>query len=282
MSNSTIACVIDTECCYKNAKPFDSPNGLVYHFGAVFGNIEQTHSFHVREMDYYVKEVIQDIENFFFKTKDGYRYGVNQSMALAYKDAINNPHKVKSWGEIIREFNENIQTMGVEYITSYNFNFDIGVGDKVGAIRKTHQQLTDKVFYLPRGVDILCLMDTVACLMANKNFSAWVKTLTEEDLKQMTTEKGNLSYSAQTMLRYVSKDLFYTEQHTALRDSRLEFRLLMECWKNWDKLIKKHFVNNIKSVSFADFNNGLPTTTKLKKREERGKKPKAKARRKSA
>ena len=282
MLKSTIACVIDTECCYKNAKPFDKPNGLVYHFGAVFGNIEQTHSFHVREMDYYVKEVIQDIENFFFKTKEGHRYGVNQSMSLAFKDAINNPHKVKSWGEIIREFNENIQTMGVEYITSYNFNFDIGVGDKVGAIRKTHQQLTDKVFYLPRGVDILCLMDTVACLMANKNFSAWVKTLTEEDLKQMTTEKGNLSYSAQTMLRYVSKDLFYTEQHTALRDSRLEFRLLMECWKNWDKLIKKHFVNNIKSVSFADFNNGLPTTTKLKKREERGKKPKAKARRKSA
>ena len=217
-------------------------SGLVYHFGAVFGNLEQTHSFHVREMDYYVKEVIQDIENFFFKTKDGYRYGVNQSMALAFKDAINNPHKVKPWKEIIREFNENINSMGVQYITSYNFNFDIGVGDKVGAIRKTHQQLTDKVFYLPRGVDILCLMDTVACLMANKNFSAWVKSLTEDDLKQMTTEKGNLSYSAQTMLRYVSKDLFYTEQHTALRDSRLEFRLFMECWKNWDSQIRKYFV----------------------------------------
>ena len=277
-TNQTIACVIDTECCYKNAKPFDTPNGLVYHFGAVFGNLEQTHSFHVREMDYYVKEVIQDIENFFFKTKEGHRYGVNQSMALAFKDAVNNPHKVKPWKDIIREFNENINSMGVQYITSYNFNFDIGVGDKVGAIRKTHQQLTDKVFYLPRGVDILCLMDTVACLMANKNFSAWVKSLTEDDLKQMATEKGNLSYSAQTMLRYVSKDLFYTEQHTALRDSRLEFRLFMECWKNWDKLIKKHFVNNVKSVSFADFNNGLPTTTKLKKREERGKKNKAKAR----
>ena len=69
-SKQTIACVIDTECCYKNAKPFDKPNGLVYHFGAVFGNLEQTHSFHVREMDYYVKEVIQDIENFFFKTKE--------------------------------------------------------------------------------------------------------------------------------------------------------------------------------------------------------------------
>lgn len=270
----TIACVIDTECCYKNAKPYDSANGLVYHFGAVIGNVQQTHSFHVREMDYYVAEVMEDIENYFFKTKDGYRYGVNQNMALAWKDSIRNPHKVKKWKDIMRELNENIQTMGVEYLTSYNFNFDIGIGDRVGAIRKTHQQLTDKVFYLPRGVEVFCLMDVVANLMANKNFNAWVKTLTEEDLKQMTTEKGNLSYSAQTMLRYVSKDLFYTEQHTALRDSRLEFRLLMECWKNWNQLIKKHFVNNIKSVSFADFNNGLPSSTKLKKREDRGKKKK--------
>ena len=109
-------------------------------------------------------------------------------------------------------------------------------------------------------------MDIVATLMANRNFNSWVKELSEDDLKQMTTDKGNLSYSAQTMLRYLSKDLFYTEQHTALRDSRLEFRLLMECWKNYKQVIKKDFVNNIQNVSFADFNNGLPSTQKLKKR----------------
>ena len=34
----TIACVVDTETCYKNSEA----HGLVYHFGAVFGNIEQT------------------------------------------------------------------------------------------------------------------------------------------------------------------------------------------------------------------------------------------------
>ena len=269
VNSNTIACVIDTECCYKNAKPYDTPNGLVYHFGAVLGNLNQPYSFHVREMDYYVKEVMQDIENFFFKNKEGFKYGINQNMAFAWKDSIKNPHKVKTWKEIIRELNENINSMGVEYITSYNFNFDIGQGDRVGAIRKTHQQLTDKTFYLPRGVDTFCLMDIVANLLANRNFASWIKTLSEEDLKQMTTEKGNLSYSAQTMLRYLSKDLFYTEQHTALRDSRLEFRLLMECWKNYKQVIKKDFVNNIQNVSFADFNNGLPSTQKLKKRKER-------------
>ena len=266
----TIACVIDTECCYKNAKQFDKPNGLVYHFGCVIGNLDQDHSFYVREMDYYVQEVMQDIENFFFKNKEGFKYGVNQNMALAWKDSIKNPHKVKKWKHIVEELNENINSMGVEYITSYNFNFDIGTGDKVGAIRKTHQQLTDKTFYLPRGVETFCLMDIVATLMANRNFNSWVKLLSEDDLKQMTTEKGNLSYSAECMLRYLSKDLFYSEQHTALRDSRLEFRLLMECWKRYSKIIKSDFVNNIKSVSWREFNSGIPSTKKLANRKERG------------
>ena len=41
----TIACVVDTECCYKNAKPYDEANGLVYHFGAVFGDMDFGGSF---------------------------------------------------------------------------------------------------------------------------------------------------------------------------------------------------------------------------------------------
>ena len=61
----TIACVVDTETCFKNT---DS-GGLVYHFGAVFGNIEQTESYHVKKMDYYVLETMENIGNFLFKNK---------------------------------------------------------------------------------------------------------------------------------------------------------------------------------------------------------------------
>ena len=109
-------------------------------------------------------------------------------------------------------------------------------------------------------------MDIVATCLANRNFTTWIKSLDEHSLKQMTTEKGNLSYSAETMLRYLSKDLYYVEQHTALRDARMEFRLLMECWKNWDSHIRKHFVNNIKSVSWQQFNKGLSMKQKLENR----------------
>ena len=256
-----MACVVDTECTYISTNP-----NMVYHFGAVFGDITQQHSLYTKEMDYYVLEIIEQIDLFLHTNKKGESYKVNPAMRKAWKDAVRNPHKVKKWKHIIEEFNENINSMGIEYITSYNFNFDIGQGDKVGTIRKTHQQLTDKTFYLPRGVEWFCLMDIVATCMANRNFKLWINSLDENELQQMTTEKGNLSYSAETMLRYLSKDLYYVEQHTALRDARMEFRLLMECWKNWDSQIRKYFVNNIKSVSWQQFNKGLSMKQKLENR----------------
>ena len=257
----TMACVIDTECTWISRNP-----NMVFHFGAVFGDITQRHSLHTIEMDYYVLEIMEQIDLFLHTNRKGEDYKVNNAMRNAWKDALRNPIKVKKWKHIIEEFNDNINSMGIEYLTSYNYNFDIGSGDKVGTIRKTHQQLTDKTFYMPRKLEYFCLMDIVATLMANRNFRSWIKTLDEEELNQMTTEKGNLSYSAETMLRYLSKDLYYVEQHTALRDARLEFRLLMECWKNWDLQIKKYFVNNVKSVNWKNFQKDIPIKTKLERR----------------
>ena len=71
----------------------------------------------------------------------------------------------------------------------------------------------------------------------------------------------------------LSKDLYYTEQHTALRDALMEFRLAMHTWKHYQNDIKKHFVNNVKSVSWQQFNSGLSSTAKMKLRNEpKGKK----------
>ena len=77
-----MACVVDTECTYISKSP-----NMVFHFGAVFGDLEQEHSFHTLNMDYYVKEVISDIDNLFFKNKEGTAYGTNPAMKNALKDA---------------------------------------------------------------------------------------------------------------------------------------------------------------------------------------------------
>ena len=121
-----MACVIDTECTYISRQP-----NMVFHFGAVFGDITQRHSLHTIEMDYYVLEIIEQIDLFLHTNKKGEDYKVNSAMRNAWRDAIRNPYKVKKWKHIIEEFNDNINSMGIEYITSYNFNFDIGTGDRV-------------------------------------------------------------------------------------------------------------------------------------------------------
>lgn len=279
----TIACVVDTECCYKNSKT----HGLVFHFGAVFGDISQEHTFETYNMDYYVEEVITNIENAYFKKKgmfkqyneeskewdmvEGWIYNINPMFQSAQKDAFKNPHKVKKWKEIMREFNRELVTRNVDYITSYNYNFDIGSNRKVGTIRLTHNQLSDKSFYMPRGIEHFDLMEISAICLANRTFRTWLNSLTLEEKEKMLTAKGNKSYSAQTMLRYLSKDLYYMEQHTALRDALCEFRLLMELWKTNKSIIKKHFVNNVQGVSRSDFENGVSVKQSLINRTKRAK-----------
>ena len=186
----------------------------------------------------------------------------------------------KAWKEIIKEWQDYLHAMNVQYLTSYNFNFDIGVdSSEIATIRKTHQQLTDKTFFLPRNVDYVCLMDIGATLFMNRNYLNWVENLTEDEKAQMTTEKGNISYSAQSCMRYINRDLWYTEQHTALRDSLLEFQLFAHFWKRWKSIIKSEFVNNVKTPSWQHLKKGYSAKKKRELRLNKisKRKPKKKA-----
>ena len=257
----TIACVVDTETCFKNS----DAHGLVYHFGAVFGNIEQTESLHVKEMDYYVLETMENIGNFLFKNSTtGEAYATNGAMARAWKEAINNPHKVKRWKDIIKEFNNNLNSMGVDILTAYNYNFDIGEGRKIGTIRKTHTQYEHKSFYLRTSdINVCCLMDMSANLLLNRDFYTWFNSLNDDDKNRMSTDKGNISYSAEAVARWLNLDVDYLEPHTAKHDAELEFMILCKAWATHKNTIKKHFLNNIKGVSWQNIQKLTTTKAKL-------------------
>jgi hypothetical protein len=262
LTNNVQACVIDTETTFINRRP-----RLVYHFGATFGNIEQKNSFSFGKMDYYVKEVMQDIELFLKQNKQGDNFGFNKSMAKAHKDAYNNFHKVRRWKDIVEEFNEQMKSRNIEYLTAYNYNFDIGVSsDKGGVIRHTQKQLRQKTFYIPQGVKSFCLQDICATLVMNKNYFKWIKSLDDYDKNQMTTINDNFSYSAECVQRYLSKDLHYHEEHTAYRDSTLEMGLLMYAWDKWKNIIKRDFVDNIQTPHWTYIAKGLSAKKKLELR----------------
>lgn len=48
---------------------------------------------------------------------------------------------------------------------------------------------------------------------------------------QQFTEKGNYSTTAETLFRYIAKDIDFTEEHTALADSEIETEILFACIK---------------------------------------------------
>ena len=206
---------------------------------------------------------MEDVALIRHTNKEGQNCGENKSMTRALKDAIRNPHKVKKGKDMIKEWQDLLHAMNVQYLTSYNFNFDIGTdSSEIATVRKTHQQLTDKTFFLPRNVDYVCLMDIGATLFMNRNYLSWIENLSEEEKGQMTTEKGNISYSAQSCMRYINRDLWYQEQHTALRDSLLEFQLFAHFWKRWKSIIKKEFVNNVNQPSWQHLKKGYSATKK--------------------
>ncbi len=260
-NTGSIACVVDTETTFIAKNP-----RLVFHFGAVMGDLEQENQFKPYTMDYYVKEVMEDVENLLHRNSKGEAYGYNKALAKAQYDMVNNPLKIRKWKHIVEEWNDMMSSMGVNYLTSYNFNFDIGIKDKVGTIRKTHQQITDKTFYLPRGVDVCCLMDIAGTMFMNRNYRNFIQGLSEDDIQQMRTDKGNPKYSAEACMRFLNKDVYYKEQHTALRDSLLEFQLFSHFWRKWKATIKKDFVNDIRGVSLKNIKEGVSIKDRLKLR----------------
>ena len=68
---------------------------MVYHFGATIGNLDNENQFDVITMDYYVKEIIENIGMFLHTNSKGNDYSYNKNMAHSWKDAINNPHNDK-------------------------------------------------------------------------------------------------------------------------------------------------------------------------------------------
>merc|ERR1711965_1169909 len=100
----------------------------------------------------------------------------------------------------------------------------------------------------------------------NRDYLSWVNGLSDDEKSQMTTDKGNISYSAQSCIRYINRDLWYIEKHTALRDSLLEFQLFAYFWKRWKGIIKSEFVNNVNTPSWQHLKKGYSATKKRKLR----------------
>ncbi len=257
--------VIDTETTMRN-----NHSHLIFDFAFVIGNVYDDYC-EILEKNYLITDTLIKPTNFIFsyedkETKKRIPFGLDGRYSYALERWKDKEYMATSWEYAYKQFWDYCSRMGVDIITAYNIKFDLL------AMQKTQAQFTDKQLRLPNGISKTCLQDICQTFVMNRDFKKWFDDLPRDLQKQFQTEKGNMSYSAECMYRYLFEDYFYEEQHTALRDCRMEWKLIRHALRKWGKEIDKHFINNIRGVNWRTPNKIF---TKKEKIEMRMKKKRA-------
>lgn len=114
--------------------------------------------------------------------------------------------------EMIRDF----KAYNVELAFAYNSPFDKGVFEFNCEWFKCNNPFDN--------IEIRDIMNFVHSFIAfRKEYQDFCES------NQLFTESGNYSTSAETLFRYITQNLEFEEEHTALADSLIEFEILRTC-----------------------------------------------------
>lgn len=123
--------------------------------------------------------------------------------------------KMDKYGYICAEMRRDFKRYGVEKAFAYNSPFD----EKVFAYNCEWFKVINPFDEIPFG-DIRAFVHH--CLV-NKDFKDFC------DRYGYYTESGNYSTTAETLFRYISGNTEFSEEHTALADSEIEWEILKKC-----------------------------------------------------
>jgi len=254
------ALIIDTETTMKNEKPF-----LAYHIGGCIGDIYSQDSKPL-EFDFYVQEIIANPKNFehtYIDKETGerkfWKYDSRYSKVL--EDAFKNRSKIKPLRYVMNYLEKQIGF--ADSMASYNWAFD------KQALKKTNLEYFNEDW---KGSDLLpnfCLMDCYANSVINHTYFKMVDNLEPIYKANFLSHSGkNYGYSAQCMARWVFDNPDYTEQHTALDDSKMEFELARHFARKNKKQFEDIFLGNPKTVSWTLLKKKLSAKAKMEKRQQ--------------
>ena len=125
------------------------------------------------------------------------------------------------FGYICQQMIRDIKMYEIELAFAYNSTFDEKVFNYNCEWFKCNNPFDN--------VEIKDIRGYVHNSIANQDhFKQWC------DHNEKFTEKGNYSTTAETIYQYVSRDLEFVEEHTALNDSLIELAILVHCVKNFE------------------------------------------------
>lgn len=114
-------------------------------------------------------------------------------------------------------FKSDVKTYGVKTVWAYNARFD------ETALNATIRAYSNGFagFFIPYGVKVKDVWDYASCLTGTKKYVKWAFD------NGFTTPTGNPSTGAEAVYRYLTKNLDFTERHTALSDAHIELSIML-------------------------------------------------------
>ena len=119
-------------------------------------------------------------------------------------------------GYICRQMYRDIKQNEIEHGYAYNSGFDIGVFDFCCEWYKIQNPLDNIKVHDIWGF----VSEFISSTEDYQNFC---------ETNELFTESGNYSASAESVYKYITKNLEFVEEHTALADSEIETEILFEC-----------------------------------------------------
>lgn len=192
--------------------------GLAYDIGFAVadrkGKIYEAHSLMIAEMFYGENELMQSA--YYAKKLPQY-----------WKQLLDGQREMVSILTAKRIVAKVMQEYGIKDVYAYNAYFD------TSNLNWTIRYLTKSKYrwFFPYGTKYHCIWN-MACqtILSQKRFLKFAK---ENDL---VSARGNISTSAETAFKYLTKNADFEEAHTGLEDVKIETQILVKCYAQHKKM----------------------------------------------
>lgn len=217
--------VVDTETCnIQNSDKVLPGNNLTYNIG--WAAVVPTTGEKLEEHSYVVPEIFMGE---WYKMKSAY---YADKIPQYWAGLATGEYVMKPFFEIINEIRHYCRDNNVVAICAHNARFD------VDALNTTAEWLTGYRFHVLPDIEIWDSMKMARSIFNDRpTYQAFCK-----ENNFMTKHKvPRCQMTAEVLYRYITKDVNFVEEHTALADVLIESEIIFACYRAHKKMEKVLF-----------------------------------------
>lgn len=177
----------------------------------------------VEKRSYVVEEIFREMPDLM-----SYAYYV-EKIPQYENDILSKRRKIAGMWEIRRKMKEDIKNYKIREVCAYNVGFDKrALNNLIRYVSKSFYR-----WWFPFGVEFVCIWHMACQVLLNRK-----SYLDFAENANLINEKGNISTSAESAYKYITKNKNFVESHTGLEDVEIEIEIMRECYRQKKKMDK--------------------------------------------